>query len=104
MAALRVDISFRYLKQFFLVLSLKLSIVPYAAGPDSRGHSKTAFANIPMSNCFPHFIVRWILNFVDQPSHENHENWYTMNKSDFTVSVLKILIARMIQIFKRNLL
>jgi RNA processing factor Prp31 len=22
-----------------------------------------------MSNCFPSFIVRWILNFVDQPTH-----------------------------------
>ena len=38
-----------------------------------------------MSNCFPRFIVRWILNFLDQPSHENHENWYPKNKSDFTV-------------------
>ena len=35
--------------------------------------------------CFPSFIVRWILNFVDQPTHENHENWYPTNKSDFTV-------------------
>jgi hypothetical protein len=41
--------------------------------------------DIWMSNCFPSFIVRWILNFVDQPTHENHENWYTTNKSDFTV-------------------
>ena len=31
-----------------------------------------------MSNSF---IVRWILNFVDQLIHEN---WYPMNKSDFT--------------------
>ena len=31
-----------------LILSLKLSIVPYAAGPESRGHSKTTFANISM--------------------------------------------------------
>ena len=38
---------------------------------------------IPMSNCFP--IIRWILNFVDQSTHENHENWYPTNKSDFTV-------------------
>ena len=38
-----------------------------------------------MSNCYPSFIVRWILNFVDQPTHENHENWYPTNKSDFTV-------------------
>jgi hypothetical protein len=26
-----------------LILSLKLSIVPYAAGPESRGHSRTAY-------------------------------------------------------------
>jgi hypothetical protein len=31
------------------------------------------------------FIVRWILNFVDQPTHQN---WYSMNKSDFTVCLL----------------
>jgi hypothetical protein len=41
---------------------------------------------ISMSNCFPSFIVRWILNFVDQPNHENHENWYPTNKSDFIVN------------------
>jgi superfamily I DNA/RNA helicase len=35
-----------------------------------------------MSNCFPSFIVRWILNFVD---HENHANWHYTNKSDFTL-------------------
>jgi hypothetical protein len=40
---------------------------------------------ISMSNYFPSFIVRWILNFVDQPTQENHENWYPTNKSDFTV-------------------
>jgi hypothetical protein len=28
---------------------------------------------ISMSNCFPSFIVRWILNFLDQPTHENLE-------------------------------
>jgi hypothetical protein len=39
-----------------------------------------------MSNYFPGFIVRWILNFVDQPTHENHENWYPTNQSDFTVA------------------
>jgi len=22
---------------------------------------------------------------MDQPTHENHENWYPTNKSDFTV-------------------
>jgi len=42
---------------------------------------------ILMSNCYPSFIVRWILNFVGQPSHENHENWYPTNKSDFTVYI-----------------
>ena len=68
-----------------LILSLKLSIEPYAAGPESRGHSRTAFVNISMSSCFPTFILRWILNFVDQPTDENHENWYPTNKSDFTV-------------------
>ena len=68
-----------------LILSLKLSIVPYAVGPESRGDSRTAFANISMSSCFPSFIVHWIFNFVDQPTHENHENWYPTNKSDFTV-------------------
>ena len=62
-----------------LILSLKLSIVPYAAGP---GHSRTAFASISMSSCFPSFIVRCILNFIDQSTHEN---WYPTNKSDFTV-------------------
>jgi hypothetical protein len=35
-----------------------------------------------MSNCFPSFIGRWILNFMDQLTHEN---WYPTNKSDFTV-------------------
>ena len=68
-----------------LISSLKLSIVPCAAGPESRGHSWTAFVNISMSSCFPSFIVRWILNFMDEPTHENHENWYPTNKSDFTV-------------------
>ena len=37
---------------------------------------------ISMSNCFPSFIVRWILNFVGQSTHEN---WYPTNKSDITV-------------------
>ena len=35
-----------------------------------------------MSNCFPSFIVRWILNFVD---HEKHGNWHYTNKSDFVL-------------------
>jgi hypothetical protein len=74
-----------------LISSLKLSIVPNAAGPESWGHSRTVFANISMSNCFPSFIVHWILNFVDQPTHENHENWYPTNKSDFPVSGVPII-------------
>jgi len=48
--------------------------------------SRTSFANISMSNCFPSFIVRWILNFVD---HSTHENSYHMNKSDFTVYLIR---------------
>ena len=70
-----------------LILSLKLSIVPYAAGPESQSHSRISFANISISNCFPSFNVRWILNFVDQPAHKNHENWHPTNKSDFTVTL-----------------
>jgi len=35
-------------------------------------------------------IVHWILNFVDLPTHENHENWYLTNGSDFTVSIYDI--------------
>jgi hypothetical protein len=62
---------------FVLISSTKLSIVPYAAGPESRGHSRTAFANISILSCFPSFIVHWILNFEDQP---RHVNWYpTLN-------------------------
>ena len=68
-----------------LISSLKLSTVPYAAGPKSRDDTRGQHGYISMSNCFPSFIVRWILNFVDQPTHENHENWYSTNKSDFTV-------------------
>ena len=74
------------------ISSLKLSILPYPVGPESRGHSRTSYMAIyiyiyiSMSNYFPGFIVRWILNFVDQPTHENHENWYPTNQSDFTVA------------------
>ena len=53
--------------------------------------SRTAFANISMLSCFPCFIVRWILIFVDQPTHENHENWYPTNKW-FHSNVLKFFI------------
>ena len=48
-----------------------------------------------MSNCFSSFIVCWILNFVDQPTHENHENWYPTNKSDFTVIVMAVVLHLM---------
>ena len=68
-----------------LISSLKLLTVTYAAGPECQCHSRAAWLYILMSNCFPSFIVHWILNFVDQPTHENHENWYPTNKSDFTV-------------------
>ena len=61
------------------ISSLKLSTVPYAAGSESRGHSRTAWLYIDVK-LLPN--VRWILNFVDQPTHEN---WYLTNKSDFTV-------------------
>ena len=47
-------------------------------------------------NCFPSFIVRWILNFVDQPTHEN---WYPTNKSDFTVSVFYFVCNKNISKF-----
>ena len=68
-----------------LISSLQLSSVPYIADPESRGHLRTAYAYILISICFQNFIVRWILNFVDQPTQEN---WYPMNKSDFTVSAI----------------
>jgi hypothetical protein len=68
-----------------LISSIKLLIVPNAGGPESRDRSRTSYGYISMSNCFPSFIVRWVHNFVDQPTHENHENWYPTNKSDFTV-------------------
>jgi hypothetical protein len=35
-----------------------------------------------MSYCFPSVIVRWILNFVDQITHENHENWNPTDEID----------------------
>jgi len=85
---IHVHVDYNPLKGILVLIpSLKLSIVSYAAGPKSRSHSRTAFANISMSSCFPSFIVRWILNIMDQPTHENHENWYLTNKSDFTVSI-----------------
>jgi hypothetical protein len=54
---------------------------------------------ISMSNCFPSFIVHWILNFVDQPTRKNHENWYPTNKSDFTV--LKIFQILNLHLFSK---
>ena len=65
-----------------LISSLKLSTDPYSVVQKvvvTRGQH----GYISMSNCLPSFIVRWILNFVDQPTHEN---WYPTNKSDFTVT------------------
>ena len=48
-----------------LILPLKLSIVPCAAGPKVEvTSSRTAFANISMTNCFPCFSVRWILKIL----------------------------------------
>jgi hypothetical protein len=78
-----VHVDYNPLKSMLvLISSSKLSIVPNAAGPDSWGHSRTAFANISMSNCFPSFIVCWILNFVDQLTHirKNNRNVYIMWK------------------------
>jgi hypothetical protein len=89
-----VHVDYNLLKgMLVLISSLKLSIVHCVAGPESRGPSRTAFFNISMSSCFPRFIVRWILNFIDQPTHENNENWYPMNKSDFTVGEFTTIYA-----------
>jgi len=85
-----------------LISSLKLSIAPCAAGPESRGYSRIAFVNISMSSCFPRFIVRWILNFIDQHTHENHENWYPTNKSDFTVGVFTTIYAITTKLVRSN--
>jgi hypothetical protein len=30
---------------------------------------------------------------MDQPAHENHENWYPTNKSDFTVAEIFLKVA-----------
>ena len=72
-----------------LISSLKLSTVPYgyAASPEVKV-TRGQHGYISMSNCLPNFIVHWILNFEDQPTHENHENWHPTNKSDFTVNTL----------------
>ena len=58
---------------------LKLSTISYAAGPESRGHPRTAWLYIDVKR-LPKFHCS-----LDQPTHENHENWYPTNKSDFTV-------------------
>jgi hypothetical protein len=63
------------------ISSLKLSTVPYAAGSES--HSRTAYMAIyrcltaSQVSLFVGFLI-----FLDQPTHEN---WYSTNKSDFTV-------------------
>ena len=85
-----------------LMSLLKLSLVPCAAAPESRGHSRTAFFNISMSSCFPRFNVRWILNFIDQPTHENHENWYPTNKSHFTVGEFTTIYAITTKLVRSN--
>jgi hypothetical protein len=42
-----VHVDYNLLKgMLVLILSLKLSIVPCAAGPENRGHSRAAFVNI----------------------------------------------------------
>ena len=98
-----VHVDYKLLKgMLVLISSLKLSIVPCAAGPKRRGHSRTAFVNISMSSCFPRFIVRWILNFIDQPTHENHENWYLTNKSDFTVGEFTTIYAMTTHLVRSN--
>ena len=72
MNSMIVHVDYNPLKgMLVLISSLKLSIVPYAASPKSRGHSRTAFANISMSSCFASFIVHWILNFVDQQGFQS---------------------------------
>jgi hypothetical protein len=67
-----------------LISSLQLSTSPLQLVQKVE-ITRGKHGDISMSNCFPGFIVRWILNFVDHPTHENHKNWYTTNKSDFTV-------------------
>ena len=76
----QVHVDYNPLKGMLVFISsLKWSTVPYAGGSESRGHSRTAWLYIDVK-LLPN--VRWILNFVDQPTHEN---WYLTNKSDFTV-------------------
>ena len=98
-----IHVNYNLLKgMLVLILSLKLSIIPCAAGPQNRGHSRKAFVNISMSNCFPRFLVRWILNFIDQSTHENHENLYPMNKSDFTVGEITTIYAITTNLVRSN--
>ena len=54
-----------------------------------------------MSNYFPSFVVRWILNFVDQPTHENHENWYPTNKIDFIVNLFFLYSTRVLKFLSK---
>ena len=50
------------------------------------------------------FIVRWILNFVDQLTHENHKSWCHTNKSDFTVVNFNISCETTLPILKKLVL
>jgi hypothetical protein len=54
---IHVHVDYNPLKgMLVLISSLKLSTVPYAAGPESRGHSRTAWLCISMSNCFHQYF------------------------------------------------
>ena len=69
------------------ISSLKLSTVPYAAGPESRGDSRTAWLYIdvkllPNVSLFVGFLILWInlptkictprIKVISQYSHETH--------------------------------
>jgi hypothetical protein len=46
-----VHVDYNLLKGILvLISSLKLSIGPHVAGPERRGHARTAFVNISMSS------------------------------------------------------
>jgi hypothetical protein len=101
--AQHVHVDYNLLKgMLVLISSLKLSIGPYVAGPERRGHARTAFVNISMSSWLPRFIVRWILNFMEKPTYENHENWYPTNKSDFTVAEFTTIYAITTKLVRSN--
>ena len=46
-----------------------------------------------MSNCFPSFIFRWILKFVDHPTHENPKKCYPTNKTISQYCLLLLTFA-----------